>query len=88
MSQDLEHLKAPDIASKDMANPLATFLSFAMALRHSFDAPDDADLLEHAVAATVARDIRTADIKGEVAQAVTTTKMGDAVLDTLNRLAD
>jgi 3-isopropylmalate dehydrogenase len=82
------HGAAPDIAGQDMANPLATFLSFAMALRHSFDAADDADLLERAVKETVAKGVRTADIKGEATQAVSTTDMGSAVLDSLNRLAD
>jgi len=81
------HGAAPDIAGRDIANPLATFLSFAMALRHSFDAADDADLLERAVKETVAKGIRTADIKGSATRAVSTTGMGSAVLDTLNRLA-
>ena len=82
------HGAAPDIAGKDMANPLATFLSFAMALRYSFDAVEDADLLERAVKETVAKGVRTADIKGDATRTVSTSDMGSAVLDTLNRLAD
>ena len=80
------HGAAPDIAGRDIANPLAAFLSFAMALRHTFDAAGDAELLESAVKNTVARGIRTADIKGDATRAVSTTEMGDAVLDSLNRL--
>jgi 3-isopropylmalate dehydrogenase len=80
------HGAAPDIAGRNIANPLATILSFALALRHTFDAPAEADLLERAVKATVARGVRTADIKGSETRAVSTREMGDAVLDSLNRL--
>jgi 3-isopropylmalate dehydrogenase len=82
------HGAAPDIAGKGIANPLATILSFAMALRHTFDAPDDADLLERAVQDTVARGIRTADIKGTATQAVSTSEMGNAVIESLGRLTE
>src|SRR3954464_15176278 len=44
------HGSAPDIAGKGVANPLACVLSFAMMLRYSFDMPDEADLVENAVA--------------------------------------
>jgi 3-isopropylmalate dehydrogenase len=80
------HGAAPDIAGRNIANPLATILSFALALRHTFDAPAEADLLERAVKATVARGVRTADIKGSETRAVSTREMGDAVLDSLDRL--
>jgi 3-isopropylmalate dehydrogenase len=80
------HGAAPDIAGRNIANPLATILSFALALRHTFEAPAEADLLERAVKATVARGVRTADIKGSETRAVSTREMGDAVLDSLNRL--
>ncbi len=80
------HGAAPDIAGRSIANPLATILSFALALRHTFDAPADADLLERAVKDTVARGIRTADIKGAETRAVSTVQMGDAVLESLSRL--
>ena len=81
------HGAAPDIAGRDIANPLAAILSFAMALRHSFDAAGDADLLEGAVKDAVAGGVRTADIKGDVTRAVSTTEMGDAVLAALDRRA-
>ena len=80
------HGAAPDIAGRNIANPLAAILSFAMALRHTFEAPGEADLLERAVRATVARGVRTADIKGSETRAVSTREMGDAILESLDRL--
>jgi 3-isopropylmalate dehydrogenase len=80
------HGAAPDIAGRGIANPLAAILSFALALRHTFDAAGDADLLERAVKDTVARGVRTADIKGSETRAVSTKDMGDAVIGALERL--
>jgi 3-isopropylmalate dehydrogenase len=80
------HDCAPDIAGKGIANPLATILSFAMAMRYSFDCPQNAALLELAVANTLAAGIRTVDIAGDVTSAVSTVEMGDAVLAELDRL--
>jgi len=80
------HGCAPDIAGKGIANPLATMLSFAMAMRYSFERPDDAALLESAIANTLAAGIRTTDIAGDVASSVSTIEMGDAVLAELDRL--
>jgi 3-isopropylmalate dehydrogenase len=80
------HGAAPDIAGRGIANPLAAILSFALALRHTFDAAGDADLLERAVKDTVARGVRTADIKGSETRAVSTKDMGDAVIGALDRL--
>ena len=59
------HGSAPDIAGKGIANPIAMIASFGMALRYSFDMGDEADLLEQAIAATLATGLRTADIKSE-----------------------
>ena len=57
------HGSAPDIAGKDIANPLARSLSFAMLLRYSFDLADDADLIENGGRrACSTKGIRTADI--------------------------
>ncbi len=81
------HGSAPDIAGKDMANPLATILSFAMMLRYSFGLGDEADLVERAVQGALAAGVRTADIAAAGTQAVSTTAMGDAVLKELDRLA-
>jgi 3-isopropylmalate dehydrogenase len=81
------HGSAPDIAGKDMANPLATLLSFAMLLRYSFALGDEADLLERAVKAVLADGVRTADIATPGIRPVSTTAMGDAVVSALDRLS-
>ena len=58
------HGSAPDIAGRGIANPLATFLTVAMMLRHSFDRPDDAARIERAVDAVLERGLRTPDLAG------------------------
>ncbi|MGH6933521.1 MAG: 3-isopropylmalate dehydrogenase [Dongiaceae bacterium] len=81
------HGSAPDIAGKDLANPLASLLSLAMMLRYSFDLADDARLIERAVEGVLAAGIRTGDIATPGAARVSTSGMGDAVLQQLDRLA-
>ena len=81
------HGSAPDIAGKDLANPLATLLSFAMMLRYSFDLGDDADLIDKAVQEVLSAGVRTGDIATAGSSKVSTTQMGDAVLQALDRLA-
>ncbi len=81
------HGSAPDIAGKDMANPMATLLSFAMMLRYSFDLPADADLVEQAAKNVLAKGIRTRDIAMPGETPVSTTQMGDALLRELDKLA-
>ena len=81
------HGSAPDIAGKDMANPLATLLSFAMMLRYSFDLADDATLVEQAAKNVLAKGLRTRDIASEGSKVVSTTQMGDALLKELDALA-
>ncbi len=81
------HGSAPDIAGKDMANPLATVLSFAMCLRYSFDLADDADLIEQAVQNVLAGGLRTADIMQPGMAKVSTSVMGDALVRELDKLA-
>jgi 3-isopropylmalate dehydrogenase len=89
------HGSAPDIAGKGVANPLATFLSVAMMLRHGLDRPDDAGRIELAVDAVLERGLRTPDLaSGTVAEAplpevpreveVGTAEMTAAVLAELN----
>ena len=70
------HGSAPDIAGRGLANPLATILSFEMALRWSLGRPDLADRLSSAVAKALEAGARTQDIGGRL----TTSEMGDAVL--------
>jgi 3-isopropylmalate dehydrogenase len=81
------HGSAPDIAGKDLANPIATLLSFAMALRYSFDLAEDADLIEKAVETVLAGGLRTADILQPGTARVSTGVMGDAIVRALDKLA-
>ena len=81
------HGSAPDIAGKGIANPIAMLASFGMALRYSFDMGKEADLIDQAIAATLANGLRTADIKSEGAKIVTTSQMGDAVIAEIEKLA-
>ena len=75
------HGSAPDIAGQGKANPCACLLSFAMALRYSFDLGAEADLLEAAVNDVLDQGIRTADLaQSEGATPVSTAEMGDAVV--------
>jgi 3-isopropylmalate dehydrogenase len=92
------HGSAPDIAGKGLANPLATILSAAMMLRHGLGRGEDADRIETAVDAVLARGLRTPDLAsgmlarpplmGETAPAETevgTAEMTAAVLEELRR---
>src|ERR1700687_26504 len=81
------HGSAPDIAGRGIAHPLAMIASFGMALRYSFDRDKEADLIDRAIAATLDKGLRTADIKSEGTKVVTTAQMGDAVIAEMERLA-
>jgi 3-isopropylmalate dehydrogenase len=74
------HGSAPDIAGKNLANPLATILSAAMMLRYTFDLVEAADAVDAAVRKTLAAGFATGDIDRPGAQRVGTKEMGDAVL--------
>ncbi len=76
------HGSAPDIAGKDIANPLATLLSVAMMLRHSLNESTLADKIEQAVGQVLDAGLRTADI-GSGGAVVGTQAMGDAVIAAL-----
>lgn len=77
------HGSAPDIAGKDIANPLATILAAAMMLRHSLELSAEADAVEAAVAKVLADGLRTADI-ARGGKSIGTVAMGSAVLERLN----
>jgi len=79
------HGTAPDIAGKDLANPLASILSAAMMLRYSFGQVEMADKVESAVRATLAAGYRTGDIYQPGSKKVGTRDMGDAVVEMLKR---
>ena len=73
------HGSAPDIAGKNMANPIATILSAAMMLRYSFDQDEAADAVEAAVKKVLAEGYRTGDIMSEGCSRVGTAEMGDLI---------
>ena len=73
------HGSAPDIAGKDIANPIATILSAAMMLRYSFDLDREAAAVEAAVQKVLTEGWRTADIMAEGCTKVGTTEMGDLI---------
>ena len=77
------HGSAPDIAGKNIANPLATILSAAMMLRYSLDQDAAAARVEGAVRRVLSLGYRTADIFQAGARKVGTREMGDAVVDAL-----
>ncbi len=81
------HGSAPDIAGKGIANPIAMIASFGMALRYSFNLGREADMIDAAIAATLAKGLRTADIKSEGTRVVSTSEMGSAILAELETLA-
>ena len=73
------HGSAPDIAGKDLANPIATILSAAMMLRYSFDLDQEADAVEEAVRQVLEDGYRTGDIMAEGCKKVGTREMGDQI---------
>ena len=73
------HGSAPDIAGQNIANPLATILSVAMMMRHTFDNEAAAARIESAVKRALAEGLRTSDIHQEGMRKVGTREMGDAV---------
>jgi 3-isopropylmalate dehydrogenase len=77
---------APDIAGKNLANPIAQILSAALMLRHSFGLNDAANAVEHAVSHAIASGLRTGDIFSASepnARKVGTTEMGNAIADAI-----
>ena len=77
------HGSAPDIAGKNVANPLATILSSAMMLRYTFNEDEWAYRIENAVKAVLSQGLRTADIHEAGTRKVGTREMGDAVVAAL-----
>ena len=79
------HGSAPDIMGKGLANPSACILSFAMALRYSFDQGEEATRLEKAVEKVLASGVRTADLmQADGGKPVSTSEMGDAIIAALD----
>ena len=74
------HGSAPDIAGKDIANPIATILSTAMMLRYSFSLEKEARSIEEAVERALADGVRTADIAKDGEERIGTAECGDEIL--------
>jgi 3-isopropylmalate dehydrogenase len=81
------HGSAPDIAGKGLANPIAAIASYGMALRYSMGLTKEADLIDQAIAGTLAQGYRTGDIMQPNMRKVGTAEMGGAILAELERLA-
>jgi len=77
------HGSAPDIAGKNVANPIATVLSAAMMLRYSFDMDEEANAVEKAVKKVLEDGYRTVDIMSAGKKQVTCSQMGDLIVDRL-----
>lgn len=75
------HGSAPDIAGKDLANPIATILSASMMLRYSFDLDKEADAIDAAVKEVLKDGYRTGDIMSEGCERVGCRKMGDLIVE-------
>ena len=74
------HGSAPDIAGKNIANPIATILSLAMALKYSLDLDKEADQLDNAVQSVLDDGLRTKDIMSKNMKEVNTSDMGNAII--------
>jgi len=79
------HGTAPDIAGKDMANPLATLLTVALMLRHSLDQAEAADRVERAVEAVLNEGYRTADIQEKECRLVGCSEMARLVREKIDK---
>ncbi len=77
------HGSAPDIAGKNIANPIATILSFAMALKYSLNLDKEAELLNTSVQNVLDSGLRTKDIMSVGKKEVSTSEMGDAIISNL-----
>ena len=80
------HGSAPDIAGKNMANPIGTIASVAMMFQYSFDLPKEAKLIEQAIQTTLDQGYRTKDIEGPGTTLLGTKEMGDKILQNLGSL--
>ena len=78
------HGSAPDIAGKNISNPIATILSFSMALKYSLDLEKEAVLLDEAVQKALDKGLRTKDIMSPGKKEISTSDMGDAIISNLH----
>ena len=75
------HGSAPDIAGKDLANPIATIASLAMMLKYSFGLQEESDAVEHAIVSVLESGYRTVDLKEEGKTQVGTKQMGELIIE-------
>ena len=80
------HGSAPDIAGKDIANPLATILSVGMMFMYSFNLEHVNGLIEKAIQSVIGRNFRTVDIMSKGMNRVGTIEMGDLVVEELEKI--
>ena len=78
------HGSAPDIAGKNISNPIATILSFSMGLKYSLDLEKEAVLLDEAVQKVLNKGLRTKDIMSPGKKEISTSDMGDAIISNLH----
>ena len=78
------HGSAPDIEGKNISNPIATILSFSMALKYSLGLEKESSHLDKAVEKTLEDGLRTPDIMSKGKKKVSTSDMGDAIISNLN----
>ena len=78
------HGSAPDIAGKNISNPIATILSFSMALKYSLDLEKESVLLDEAVQKVLDKGLRTKDIMSPGKKEISTSDMGDAIISNLH----
>jgi len=81
------HGSAPDLAGKDIANPIGTILSAAMLLRHSLGLVREADLVERAVASVITDGARTADLAAAPGEVLSTSAMGERIRRAISEAA-
>jgi 3-isopropylmalate dehydrogenase len=79
------HGSAPDIAGKDIANPIATILSAAMMLKYSLDLPEEAKAIERAVEEVLDKGYRTGDIMSPDKVQVGTKEMGKLIRESIRK---
>jgi len=75
------HGSAPDIAGKDLANPIATIASLAMMLKYSFGLQEESDAIERAIVSVLEAGYRTSDLKEEGKTQVGTKRMGELIIE-------
>ncbi len=82
------HGSAPDIAGKDLANPIATISSLAMMFKYSFDYQQEAQIIDQAINNTLENGFRTADIAKESEKAISGSQMSEEIINEIKKLTN